>query len=178
MIVLRSKEFSKENKYEAYGDIDKNAPNDPYYEKGINKWSKRAVGAGTGAILLGAAVDSKKGHEALAQIADHKDSIESSKFFKKDHFGHEGSGNWFDKQLQKDRKRFTDKIAKHEKAIKEISSKNRAIKRAIVGSGLKRIGTTVAVGGGAFYLGNKIAQNARRTSKKDLKDVLTQARKD
>lgn len=177
MIILRNKEFSK--KYEAYGDIDKNAPDDPNYERGINKWSKRAVGAGAGAVLLGAAVDSKKGHKALKEIAEHKDGINSSKFFKKDHFGDEGSGDWFDKQLQKNKKKFTEKIAKHEKAIKEISSKNKgAIRRALAGSGLKVAGTAAAVGGGALYLGNKIAQNIRRTSKKDLKDVLTQAHKD
>lgn len=176
MIILRNKEFSK--KYEAYGDIDKNAPDDPNYERGINKWSKRAVGAGAGAVLLGAAVDSKKGHKALKEIAEHKDSIDSSKFFKKDHFGHEGSGDWFDKQLQGAKKRYTEKIAKHEKAIKEISSKNKgAIRRALAGSRLKAAGGVAAVGGGALYLGNKLVQNSRRTSKKDLKDVLTQAHK-
>ena len=174
---------------EAYGDIDKNAPEDPYYEKLIGKLSKGVAVGGAGLATAGGLISAlgeaggkaKKGREALDKISKLKDDIRSSEFFSKDHFGHEGEDGFFGEQLKKDRERHKKIIDKSKAEIEEILSKNKkAIKAAKLskkGKAALISGTGLAILGGGSYLLNKLGNNYRRASKKDKKDILVQARK-
>lgn len=179
--------FSIKDK-EAYGDIDKNAPEDPYYEKLIGKISKGAAIGGAGLATVGGLASAlgetggraQKGREALDKISRLKDDIRSAEFFSKDHFGHEGEDGFFGEQLKKDRERYKKVIDKSKAEIKETLSKNKkAIKAAKVsrkGKAALVSGTGLAILGGGSYLLNKLGNNYRRASKKDKKDILVQAR--
>ena len=174
---------------EAYGDIDKNAPEDPYYEKLIGKISKGAAIGGAGLATVGGLASAlgeaggraQKGREALDKINKLKDDIRSAEFFSKDHFGHEGEDGFFGEQLKKDRERYKKVIDKSKAEIKETLSKNKkAIKAAKLskkGKAALVSGTSLAILGGGSYLLNKLGDNYRRASKKDKKDILVQARK-
>lgn len=181
--------FSIKDK-EAYGDIDKNAPEDPYYEGLIGKLSKGVAIGGAGIATAGGAARvlsesggrAKKGREALKKVKKLNNDIKSAEFFSKDHFGHEGDGSFFDKQLKERRERskkiidnatadIEETLRNNKKAIKAAKVSRKGKKALILGSGLATLG-------GGIYLLNKIGKNSRRASKKDLKDVLAQSREE
>lgn len=170
-----------------YGDIDEEAPDDPYYHKGFEKWGKRiakggaaVAGLGTAGVIGANMAGAQKGYKAMEDIAEHQKGISSAEFFSKDHFGHSGTGDWFDQNLKDTRERMGKKIQNHKDEIKKITSKNKkAIKAAAAhthASGLVGLGTGAAVLGGALWAGSKLGQNSRKSYKKDAKDILDQSR--
>jgi uncharacterized protein YnzC (UPF0291/DUF896 family) len=178
--IIRFKNFSKkEKKREAYGNIDEQAPKDPYYHDLLKKAGAGAAIGGTGSVALGSLLTNKEGREALERVSELNGDIRTSKFFMKDHFGDSGSGDWLDEQLKKDQAKHGKKIEGHKKEIEEIIKKSgKKMRRHALGSGLVAAGTGAAVLGTGVYLGAKFGDNARRAGKKDMKDVLVQAHKE
>lgn len=181
------KEFA--NKNENYGDIDETAPKDPRYEKLIDKLSKGAIGIGTAEVAGGIVLDkigekkgAKKGAEILKKVSELNKDIESAKFHMKDHFGNEGSGDFFDQQLKENRKKLGKRINKLEKEVKDLVNKGskhiKAYKLSNRGKFMKANGAGLATIGGGAYIINNLLKNSRRTAKKDLKDVLVQSKKE
>ncbi len=179
MIILRQRVFSKREKDEPYGDIDEQAPKDPYYHKWFKKWGKRGAITGAGTAAAGAgliALGGKTGAKSIERLNEISEQLSRSEFFNKDHFNHEGSGDWFDKQLQETRARNKKSTEKLEKEIKDIYKKSgKKIRLTKAGRAAVGLGSTAAVVGGAAYLGSKLGDNARKTSKKDRKDIIVQA---
>lgn len=185
MIILR-KLFSK--KSEAYNDIDENVPDDPYYENLIDKLSKKAAIGGAGVTGTGVMIDlvgkkrgAKEGEKALEKISKLKNKIKSAEFLSEDHFGHEGESGFFGEELKKRQERSNKQIKKATNEINKISKDSKKVIKAAKlsrkGKSIVAAGTTLAAIGGTGYLMNKLAKNARRSSKKDLKDVLVQSKK-
>ena len=174
---IKFKNFSK--KREAYGNIDEQAPKDPYYHNLLKKVGAGAAIGGAGTAAVGSLLKNKEGREALKRVSELNEDIKTSKFFMKDHFGDSGSGDWFDEQLKKDQAKHGKKIEGHKKEIEEIIKKSgKKMRRHALGSGMIAAGTGAAILGTGAYLGAKLSDNARRASKKDIKDVLVQAHKE
>ena len=178
MILLRQRVFSVK-KDEPYGDIDEQAPKDPYYHKWFKKWGKRGAIAGAGTAAAGAgliALGGKTGAKSIERLNEIDEQLRSNEFFNKDHFNVGGSGSWFDEQLQETRARNKRSTEKLEKEIEDIYRKSgKKIRLTKAGRAAVGLGVPVAVIGGAAYLGSKLGDNARKTSKKDKKDVIVQA---
>jgi len=178
MILKRQKIFSVK-KDESYGDIDEQAPKDPYYHKWFKKWGKRGAITGAGTAAAGAgliALGGKTGAKSIERLNEIDEQLRNNEFFNKDHFNHEGSGDWFDKQLQETRERNKKSTEKLEKEIKDIYRKSgKKIRLTKAGRAALGLGGTAAMIGGAAYLGSKLGDNARKTSKKDKKDIIVQA---
>ena len=171
--------------YEAYGDIDENAPDDANYEKSFEKWGKNAALGGTGALAAGVGLGlptESKANKARNLYKKAGDAIIKGNWEAnagKSLLKNGAAGGPFENRYKDMIKRGENLAKSGKRAQKEVIKKaGKLVAMNNAGKSLATVGSALAAGGTALYVGSKLGQNARRTAKKDWKDVLVQADKE
>lgn len=186
--------FSK--KKEAYGDIDENAPDDPYYHDTIEKVGA-GIGVGGATAAAGGGIVSKvnkkkaaKGLKNLELISKAEEKanrkIGAVKFFegaskKSEAMGYDSD---FFKRMNSKASKVRDEEIREGKRLlkaaqrateKNVKKYGKNISRYVKGKAALSAGTGLAAVGGTAYVASKLSRNARHAAKKDKKDVIVQS---